>query len=215
MLFGRDVSEYLLIIPPLLFSLTVHEFSHALAAWLLGDQTAKDQGRLSLNPVRHLDPLGTLLILMSFFIGWAKPVPVNPRNFKSPGRDMAIVSAAGPAANLLLVLSAAALLHLAVSGNFFLILPESISTPLGRMLYLSFFLNIGLCFFNLIPIPPLDGFGVMRIILPVKARYFLDNNRLLFFLAIVILVWSGVVFKILQPIFELFADNLLPRELRG
>jgi Zn-dependent protease len=201
----------LLIIPPLLFSLTLHEFAHALAAHLLGDNTAKDQGRLSLNPIRHLDFLGTLLILLSFMIGWAKPVPVNPQNFKNPRRDMSLVAAAGPLANLILVFLSALLLNFVVFTNFFLeSVPKPLAEPLSVMLYMSFILNISLCFFNLLPIPPLDGFNIASFFLPDGARWWLLKNQFIFFIAILALIWSGAIRAVLSPVFALFHKTLLP-----
>ena len=209
MLFSKDITSLLLIIPPLLFSLTVHEFSHALAATLLGDTTAKDQGRLSLNPIRHLDFLGTLMILMSFFIGWAKPVPVDPRRFRHPKRDMSIVAAAGPASNFVCVLLSALILNFVIPSAFFLKMPDFFRSPLGAMVYMAFFLTIGLCFFNLLPIPPLAGFNVVSFFLPDSVSWFLLQNRLIFFIILIVLIALGAVRVVLNPVFEFFASTLL------
>jgi Zn-dependent protease len=209
MLFNRDISQLLLIVPPLLFSLTIHEFSHALAAHLLGDDTARDQGRLSLNPLRHLDFLGTLLILMSFLIGWAKPVPVNPNNFRHPARDMSVVAAAGPLSNLLMVFVAALLLNILARTGLFAALPGSFQEPLVTMLYLGFVLNISLCFFNLLPIPPLDGFKIASFFLPGDVIRLAYRYQLAFFLALIALIWLGGVRKILTPLILFFQDLLL------
>ncbi|MDR2406047.1 MAG: site-2 protease family protein [Deltaproteobacteria bacterium] len=208
MLFNRNISELLLLVPPLLFSITIHEFSHALAAHLLGDNTAKDNGRLTLNPVKHLDLLGTLLILMSFFIGWAKPVPVDPRNFKNPGRDMSLVAVAGPLSNLLMVFLMAFIFNFFILTSFYNHVPEFFQEPLASMVYIAFFLNIGLCFFNLLPIPPLDGFNIISYFLPPSASIFIARYRFIFFIGIIVLIATGMVGKILMPVFSFFQTQL-------
>jgi Zn-dependent protease len=152
-----DFQSIILSAPAILFGLTIHEFSHGYVAWRLGDPTAKMMGRLTLNPLKHLDPIGTIALFL-FRFGWAKPVPIDPRNFRHPTRDMAISSLAGPAANLLtaavsgLVLRMLDLFHV---GGFAAVL-------------ISYFVlfNIILCFFNLIPIPPLDGSRLLYHLLP-------------------------------------------------
>jgi Zn-dependent protease len=152
-----DIQGLILSAPAILFGLTIHEFSHGWVAWRLGDPTAKMMGRLTLNPLKHLDPIGTIALFL-FRFGWAKPVPIDPRNFQHPTRDMAISSLAGPAANLLTA---------AVSG---LILRVLILFHVGGFLatlamYFVLF-NLILCFFNLIPIPPLDGSRLLYHLLP-------------------------------------------------
>jgi Zn-dependent protease len=152
-----DIQAIILSAPAILFGLTIHEFSHGYVAWRLGDPTAKMAGRLTLNPLKHLDPIGTIALFI-FRFGWAKPVPIDPRNFRHPTRDMAISSLAGPAANLLtaavtgLILRVLILIHV---GGFVAILTS----------YFVLF-NLILCFFNLIPIPPLDGSRLLYHLLP-------------------------------------------------
>jgi len=152
-----NIQAIVLSAPAILFGLTIHEFSHGLVAWRLGDPTAKMMGRLTLNPLKHLDPIGTIALFL-FRFGWAKPVPIDPRNFRHPTRDMAISSLAGPAANLLtaavagIILRVLFLFHV---GGFFTTL----------VMYFVLF-NLILCFFNLIPIPPLDGSRLLYHLLP-------------------------------------------------
>ncbi len=145
---GAIVQQVLLSTPAILFGLTVHEFSHGWVAARLGDPTARMMGRLTLNPLKHLDPIGTIALFL-FRFGWAKPVPINPANFRHPTRDMAISSLAGPGANLVTAAVAGiimrVLLMFGISGF-----------PLIVVQYFVLF-NLILCFFNLIPIPPLDG----------------------------------------------------------
>ena len=151
--------------PPLLFALTVHELAHGYVAWRLGDPTAKNEGRLTLNPLKHLDPLGVLAFII-MKIGWAKPVPVNPRYFKNPQRDMLLVALAGPGSNIILAVASAALAHLlspSTSCPFFIL------QPLVAMLAASVWINIMLAVFNCIPIPPLDGSKVLMGLLPPEA----------------------------------------------
>ena len=152
-----DFQSIILSAPAILFGLTIHEFSHGYVAWRLGDPTAKMMGRLTLNPLKHLDPIGTIALFL-FRFGWAKPVPIDPRNFRHPTRDMAISGLAGPTANLLTA---------AVSG---LILRVLIMLHVGGFVatLTSYFVlfNLILCFFNLLPIPPLDGSRLLYHLLP-------------------------------------------------
>jgi len=157
------VVQFLIVSPLLLVSLVLHELAHGWVAWKLGDPTAKAHGRLTLNPVKHLDTWGTIMLAVtfigsqgSFFFGWAKPVPVDPRYFKDPQRGMMLVGAAGPAANAALALIAAGLIWLTYSWSLFL----------GQALYMLFVLNVILMAFNLVPIPPLDGSRVVGGLLP-------------------------------------------------
>jgi Zn-dependent protease len=143
-------------IPILLFTLTIHEYSHGMVAYYLGDDTAKRAGRLSLNPISHIDPIG-LLMLFIVHIGWAKPVPINPYNFKNYKRDTALTAAAGPASNFVMAIILSMLFNLLIS-----ILPQEqiISGSynlLFLILYYAVMINLALGIFNLIPLPPLDG----------------------------------------------------------
>jgi len=158
----------------LLVAFTFHEASHALVAYRLGDDTAKRLGRLTLNPLAHLDPLGTLMIFVASF-GWGKPVPVNPYRLRHPGGrlGMGLVSAAGPVANLLLGWAFAAPFR---AGLIHTIAPISLFIPsLGQVLYTIVILNVFLAVFNLLPIPPLDGFKVAIALLPQQTAYSLSR----------------------------------------
>ena len=170
--FTEFLIKVLLLAPPILIALTVHEVSHGVVALRFGDPTAKMAGRLTLNPLKHLDPAGTLVFFVTAFLGsgfgWAKPVPVNPRYFKNPRKDMMWVSAAGPIANILCATACAFVLkgvvalglHQGMAGAF-----------LGQMFAYGVFINVILAFFNLIPLPPLDGSGVLAGLLPPRAAY--------------------------------------------
>jgi Zn-dependent protease len=157
---------------PVLLAITLHEWGHAWSADKLGDSTARSLGRVSLNPIRHIDPFGTILVpamllmIGGFLFGWAKPVPVNPRYFKSPRRDMALVALAGPAANLLMAAGWALVYKGAVvllaGGN------EWLGIPLAMMARAGIYLNIVLCVLNMLPLPPLDGSAIVSWLLPEK-----------------------------------------------
>lgn len=159
----NDLETFLWLIPFLLVSLVLHELAHAVVATRLGDPTPREQGRLTLNPIAHLDPLGTIMFAVTYFttgllFGWARPVLVDMRRFRHPKQGMALVAAAGPATNFLLALGAIAYI---VHGN-----------PEGRWLDVAlqaFTVNIVLGIFNLIPIPPLDGSRIVGALLPDRA----------------------------------------------
>ncbi len=153
----------LLVVTAVLLSLSFHEFAHGYAAWYKGDTTAKSDGRLSLNPLDHLDLWGSITFIVTFLVfkmpfGWAKPVPVNPMNLDNPKKDMVLVAFAGPLSNMILAL---------ISGYLF-IWTAAFPLPLLLRTFLVIFVqvNLGLAFFNLLPIPPLDGSNIVRGLLP-------------------------------------------------
>ena len=156
----------LLLAPPILVALTFHEYAHAYAAYRYGDDTAKQLGRLSLNPLRHLDALGTIMIFLVHF-GWAKPVPVNPSRLKNPRRDMLWISAAGPLSNIMLALASGLLLRfiLAIEGT-----PDyHTGTTMGLFIFMAIMslkINLALAVFNILPIAPLDGSKILAGLLP-------------------------------------------------
>jgi len=171
-----DSVGLLLLIPPLLFALTVHEASHGLVALRLGDPTAKLLGRLTLNPLAHLDPLGTLVFLIPPHIGWAKPVPIDVRYLKHPRRDMMWIALAGPVSNVLLALVFGTVLRFAQAA------PLGASGPAGaalvQMIAWGVVLNLALATFNLIPIHPLDGSKILAGLLsPIAAARFQQLER--------------------------------------
>lgn len=176
---------YILTALAVLITLTVHEFSHGYAAYKLGDTSAKDSGRLTLNPIKHIDPIGALCMLL-FHFGWAKPVPVDLRNFKKPKRDFAITALAGPLSNLIFSVISA-FLYLLTFKLFSGVTTDSpfifaLMQNTVKFLYILHAVNIGLAIFNLIPIPPLDGSRLLAVILPERLYYkLLDNERKIYF----------------------------------
>lgn len=197
---------FILILPILLLALTIHEFSHGFVAYLLGDPTPKRAGRLTLNPLRHLDFFGTLTLLITQAIGWARPVPINPNYFRNPWRDMAITSAAGPVSNLFLAILFAFFYNLFTFYNFS-VGAFKISEPLRVMCLVGVKVNIGLALFNFLPIPPLDGSKVLVKFLPESIREDYLRLEIFGFLIILLLALTGILSKTLYPILT-FLSNL-------
>jgi Zn-dependent protease len=195
----------------LLLSLTIHEAAHAWTAYRLGDPTARTLGRVSLNPVVHVDLIGTIVLpilaAISHFpiIGWAKPVPVNPRNFRNPRRDFVLVAAAGPISNLLQALVAAILLRGAVA-----LAQGDAGGLLLNALLMAVEINLLLAFFNLIPVPPLDGGNVLLGLLPPRAALGFSQIRQYGFIVLYALLLSGAASAIILPPTTLFMRLLLP-----
>jgi Zn-dependent protease len=180
----------------MLISLPVHEFSHALAAYNLGDDTAKRQGRLTLNPIKHLDPMGAILMIFTGF-GWAKPVPINARNFKNRKVGFAVSALAGPVSNFVLAYLAIVLLRL---------FRVPIDSFAGMFLYYLSILNIGLGVFNLLPVPPLDGSRIFSLLLPEKQYFKIMKYEGVCFLALFILMqftfFENIIFALQNFAFD-------------
>lgn len=194
---------------PLLFAMVLHEYAHGWVAHYFGDPTAQLQGRLTLNPLAHIDPFGSVILPLlclllpgSFFIGWAKPVPVDPNNLRDPRRHMALVAAAGPGMNLLLAVASALTLAgaLAIDPTLMASWPPQpgqaprrdllgmLLLPIAAMALYSVFINVLLMVFNLIPIPPLDGGRVLTSLLPLRAAIGLSRFEPYGMLVIVLLL---------------------------
>ncbi len=177
---GSGLAQLFLWLPGLLFALTIHEYAHGRVAYALGDPTPARAGRLTLNPLAHLDPLGTIALFL-FHFGWAKPVPVNPYYFRNPRRDIVLVSIAGPAANLLTAVAAGIALKFLSFTNLY-------RSALWFMVLYTMDINVILAMFNLIPIPPLDGskvlFGLAK--LRPSTVFFLEHYGPMILLAVII-----------------------------
>jgi len=163
----HDPWGLLLLTPGLLFGFTIHEFSHAWVAYRLGDDTAARQGRLTLNPLVHLDLMGTLLFLIAGF-GWARPVPINPAHFKDPKKGDFLATGAGPLSNLLGAIVLASVLRFVEPAAT---TTGSMASTFAEVLRYAVYVNLLLCFFNLIPIFPLDGARILRALLPLNQAY--------------------------------------------
>lgn len=192
---------------PLIFAITLHEVAHGFVASLFGDQTARLSGRLTLNPIKHIDPVGTIvvplimLLVSNFIFGWAKPVPVDQRNLHHPRRDMAIVALAGPVSNLLMALFWGLIgklgIYLEHGGNGWL------GVPLNYMGFAGIMINVALAVLNLIPLPPLDGGKVLSSLLPRRADYYLSMIEPYSFFILVFLLVTGLLNSIMAPFFSL------------
>lgn len=204
---------------PILIAITFHEFSHGLIANKLGDPTARMMGRLTLNPIAHIDLFGTIIMPFmllvftngQFVFGYAKPVPINPMNFRNPRRDMAISAAGGPVSNILLTIVSMLILRLVImpATMFF---PQNITdtilVPIALMLKSSVIINIVLAAFNMIPIPPLDGGRVFVGFLPQKLAFHFSRIEPFGFIIVMILIATGLANYFVLPVVT-FALSIL------
>ncbi len=192
--------QIIIFLPAIIIALTFHEYAHAWVAYKLGDPTAKAEGRLTFNPLAHLDPLGTMMLIL-FRFGWGKPVPINEYNFADPVKGTALSSLAGPMTNLILALGMSGILNL-----------FTITNPLVSTMLIYFVLiNILLMLFNLLPIPPLDGHKVVRALLPEKLRYSwesLENySPFLLIGTLFLIIYTGI----LQTVISFILQILIPQ----
>ena len=192
--FISQLIQILIALPVILISLSVHELCHGLAAFWLGDSTAKSMGRLSLNPLRHIDPIGFLALLF-FHVGWAKPVMVDSRYFKKPKRDMALTALAGPVSNFLLAFLSSFLFVLLLKlGDSFSLFSSDRATAYSVLCTMASYMvsiNLGLGVFNLIPIPPLDGSKILYAFLPYRVIYRIAPYEKYIQLVLILLLWLG------------------------
>lgn len=212
----EQIIIYILCIPAALFALSMHECAHGYAAYRLGDPTAHNLGRLTLNPLRHLDPIGVLCMVLLHF-GWAKPVPVNTRYFKNPRRDMALTAAAGPLSNLLLAILCAPLVNLTEWAGSAILTAQPDNLFLRYFfIYLAIFfryshlLNLSLCVFNLIPLPPLDGSRIFLVFLPDRLYFGIMKYERIIQIVLFVVLWLGFFTGIIGNITD-FLSNLIFR----
>ena len=209
-----DIRNLLLMAVPVLLALTVHEYAHALAAHKLGDNTAKNEGRLTLNPLAHLDPIGTLMLFFSQLFGWAKPVPFNPANFRNPVRDSTLVALAGPVSNLITAVFVAVIFKIFILLDLFRLMPQSSVQDLIDIFSIAILINVAIGVFNMLPMPPLDGFKVLSYFLPhrwVVASY---QYSTVFFIIFIVLIALGVLQTIIGPVIY-FIQSIIFRTILG
>ena len=194
---GISLAQFLIRIPAVLIALTFHEVAHGYMSFKLGDPTARSLGRLSLNPLRHLDPIGALCLLV-FNFGWAKPVPINTRYFKNPRRDMALTALAGPLSNFIMAFAGVLLLHI-FATIFYYAMPEAtgylLSVERVVILFCSSFavINVSLGIFNLIPVPPLDGSRIFLSFLPPKYYFGIMKYERYIMIGLMVMLWTGIL----------------------
>ena len=217
---GSDIKSYiiqlLLSLPIILLALSLHETAHGYVAYKLGDPTARNLGRLTLNPVKHLDPIGFLCMLLAGF-GWANPVPINSRNFKNPRRDIALTSIAGPVSNLLLAFIFVIIFRFSyepimtnsvramLTGNTFL---SNALQYTYIFIYLAIQMNITLAVFNLLPIPPLDGSKILYMFLPPKTYFKIAPYERYISIAFMLLLLTGIISPLLSTVTEYIMNGM-------
>jgi Zn-dependent protease len=204
------IQRIIILAIPILLAITLHEYAHGWVANRLGDPTARLLGRLTLNPIKHLDPIGTLAFFITGMIGWAKPVPVNTLQLKDPKRDMMWVALAGPLTNISLAAASALFLKLlSITGltHNYSLLP--VIRPIYLMAQASVMINVGLAIFNIIPVPPLDGSRILAGLLPYRHAIVFSRIEPYGFIILIALMFTGIVHIVISPIVFLIVGILL------
>lgn len=209
---ARIVQEIVLLVPGFLLAITVHEFTHGYVAYRLGDPTAKNQGRLTFNPISHIDPIGALALVLTRMIGWAKPVPVDPRYLRNPRRDMLWISLGGPAANLVTAVALSVIFHailILTGGTVQSPTARFVLPPLVTIISYGIQINIGLAVFNMIPIPPLDGAKILAGLLPRRQAFEFEKLEPYGFIILLLLIFTNVVNYVIVPPIRFLTGLLL------
>lgn len=190
--------EYIYSLPGLFTAIIFHELAHGYTAYKLGDNTAKDAGRLTLNPLKHIDITGFIFMII-FKFGWAKPVPINPFKFKNRKRDMVLVSLAGPLVNFII----------ALISVFIFTLNINMSATVYRILLLTIWYNIMLGVFNLLPFPPLDGSKILASLLPRKLEFYFYKYEKYLYIVLILLIATKTIDNIMGPMIDLILNLLM------
>ena len=185
------ISSLLYSLPGIIVALTIHEYAHAMAAYMMGDMTAKNHGRLTLNPIAHIDKLGFICLIATRRFGWAKPVPVNDMNFRNRKKGMLLVSVAGPLSNFIAALLIAVLYALVYNNT-----GEIIKT----ILQIAYIINLSIGAFNLIPITPLDGSNILKVFWTDRQNQFFGRYAVYSGIILLLLIFSGIIGRILAPV---------------
>ncbi len=202
-MFNFDLARMIYVLPGILLALTVHEFSHGYVAYMIGDSTAKNQGRLTLNPIAHIDPLGFIMLMFAGF-GWAKPVPVNPYLFDIDRRKGTLmVSLAGPVSNVVMAIL------LTLLFGLFLRFTGSNSSVVQQLFVSAISINLVLAVFNLFPIPPLDGSKIVMSLFPSRFEQTFHELERYSFILLIALLFFGVIRRILFPIVNVLFNMLM------
>ena len=200
-----------LTLPAVIIAMTFHEYAHAWAADKIGDDTPRSQGRLTLNPLKHIEPMGFFILLFAGF-GWGRPVEINSSNFNrniSRSKGEAIVSFAGPLMNIILSVVSAFLLGIIIKFNVLANVQLQYAQIIIIFMMQLMYINIGLGVFNLIPLPPLDGSKILRHFLPNKARIWFDSYQYIFYIIFIVIWVLGITSIIISPIINLIGEGIL------
>jgi len=207
----ESILSLLVTLPAVIIAMTFHEYAHAFAADKLGDDTPRLQGRLTLNPLKHVEPVGFFLLLFAGF-GWGRPVQINPIKFNrniTMSKGEAIVSFAGPLMNIILAIISAFLLGVVIKFNVLVNVKLQYAQLILSFLIQLIYINIGLGVFNLIPLPPLDGSKILRHFLPYNAKMWFDKNQYIFYVVFVIMWTLGITSIIISPAIEFISTGIL------